>query len=116
VVFLSTSCDACQDLAHLVREGVGGFSVLGVLRVPTGGLPSEAISSFVGSEGRWLLGDDAFGAFEVRSAPFFCILDAAGSLVVEGVAFGGGHVADHCARVLAGAPEPDTVRLIAEDR
>lgn len=116
VVFLSTTCDGCRDLARLVREGVSGLSVLGVLRVPPGGLPSEAITSFVGDEGRWLLGDDPFEAFEVRSAPFFCILDATGTLVVEGVAFGANHIEDHCARVLAGVSRPDTVRLVAEDR
>jgi hypothetical protein len=115
VVFLSTTCDACSDLASLVREGAVGFSVLGVLRVPTGGLPSDETSSFVGSGGRWLLGDDAFEAFEVSSAPFFCIIDAAGTLVVEGVAFAESHVEDHCARVLAGEPRPDAVRLVDED-
>jgi hypothetical protein len=115
VVFLSTSCDGCVDLAQLVREGTAGFDVLGVLRVPPGGLPSEEVATFVGTEGRWLLGDDAFEAFEVSSAPFFCIIDAAGTLVVEGVAFAESHVEDHCARVLAGEPRPDAVRLVDED-
>jgi len=115
VVFLSTTCDGCRDLADLVREGVEGFDVLGVLRVPTGGLPDDGISSFVGTGGRWILGADAFEAFEVRAAPFFCILDATGTLAVEGVALGASHVADHCARVLAGPTPPYAVRPVAED-
>jgi hypothetical protein len=115
VVFLSTTCDGCRDLAGLVREGVEGFDVLGVLRVPTDGLPDDGISSFVGTKGRWILGDDAFEAFEVRAAPFFCILDATGSLGVEGVALAASHVADHCARVLAGPTPPGVLRPVAED-
>ncbi len=113
VVFLSTTCDGCRDLACLVREGVGGVSVLGVLRVPPGGLPSGELSSFVGAKGRWLVGDDAFEAYEVSSAPFFVIVDAAGDVVVEGVALGRRDVAEHCARVLAGAP--DAVRAVDKD-
>jgi hypothetical protein len=114
LVFLSTSCDGCRDLAQLVREGATGFEVVGLLRAPPGGLPCEEVSGFVGTQGRWLLGDDAFEAFEVQKGPFFCILDESGSLVLEGVAFGRTHVAEHCARVLAGVPVPDAVRLRAE--
>jgi|GEM_PF-3539001 len=114
VAFLSTTCDGCRELARLVREGVSGFEVLGVLRAPTDGLPNEEASSFMGEAGRWLLGDDPFAAFEVRAAPFFSILDADGRLVVEGVAFGESHVIDHCARVLARTPRPDADHLGAE--
>ena len=114
VVFVSTTCDGCRDLARLVREGVDGFAVLGALRIPPGGLPSDETSRFMDGEGHWILGDDAFDAFQVRSAPFFCILDATGSIVVEGVAFGASHVTEHCARVIAGEPRPDSVRLIPE--
>jgi hypothetical protein len=115
VVFLSTTCDGCLDLAGLVREGVEGFDVLGVLRAPTDGLPDDGISSFVGTGGRWIVGDDAFEALEVRAAPFFCILDATGTLAVEGVALGASHVADHCARVLAGPTPPHAIQPLAKD-
>jgi hypothetical protein len=116
VLFLSTTCDGCRELAELVREGVAGCDVIGALRLPPEGLPSEATASFIGDGGRWLLGDDAFDAFDVRAAPFFCVIDAAGSVAVEGVAFGRGHVVEHCGRVLAGAPRPDAVRLDPERR
>jgi hypothetical protein len=114
VLFLSTSCDGCVDLAQLVREGTEGFDVLGVLRVPPGGLPSEEVGTFVGTEGRWLLGDDAFEAFDVNKGPFFCVVDETGRLAVEGVALGRDDVTEHCARVLAGAPEPGVLRLRPE--
>lgn len=116
VLFLSTTCDGCGDLASLVREGVAGCSTIGVLRVPAEGLPDTAASAFIGDQGRWLFGDDAFDAFGVRAAPFFCVLDAGGSVVVEGVAFGADHVAEHCRRALAGTARPDAVRLTAENR
>ena len=84
VLFLSTSCDGCRDLAALVREGVAGFRVAGVLRAPESGLPDQAVDAFVGDRGEWVLGDDPFAALDVRSAPFFCVLDATGAIVVEG--------------------------------
>jgi hypothetical protein len=115
VLFLSTSCDGCADLAQMVREGTAGFDVLGVLRVPPGGLPSEEVATFVGAGGRWLLGDDAFEAFDVYKGPFFSVVDETGRLVVEGVALGRDHVVEHCANALAGVPEPGGLRLRAED-
>ena len=39
VVFLSTTCDGCRDLAELVRERLAAVAVLGVLRAPPSGLP-----------------------------------------------------------------------------
>ena len=114
VLFVSTTCHGCRGLARLVREGIAGFAVVGALRIPSGGLPSEETARFIGDMGTWVLGDDAFDAFLVRSAPFFCILDASGSIEVEGVAFGASHVTEHCARVLAGESRPDSVRLNPE--
>jgi hypothetical protein len=111
VVFASTTCEGCKDLADLVREGVDGFSVVGALRAPKEGLPDGEVGAFVGDRGVWLLGDDAFSAFDVRSAPFFCILDSDGELVVEGVALGRAHVEGHCADVASGTPRPDAIRL-----
>jgi hypothetical protein len=110
VVFLSTTCDGCRDLAELVREGTDGASVLGVLRGPQGGLPSPEVTAFTGETGEWLLGDDPFEALDVRSAPFFCIV-VDGVVLVEGVAFGRSHLEVHLRRVQAGAPLPDSVRL-----
>jgi hypothetical protein len=115
VLFLSTTCDGCRDLAELVRSGIGGFDVLGVLRAPVGGLPSVAIDEFVGHSGHWLIGDDPFLALDVRSAPFFCIVEEA-CVQLEGVAFGALHVAEHCERYLAGTVRPDAVRIDPEGR
>jgi hypothetical protein len=114
VVFLSTTCDGCSDLAELVRRGDGTTEVLGVLRRPAAGLPDGAVDAFVGHGGAWLLGDDPFDALDVRSAPYFCLLDAKGTVLIEGVAFGSTHVEDHVARALAGRPTPDAVRLTPE--
>jgi hypothetical protein len=114
VVFLSTTCDGCRDLAGLVRTGAPHLAVLGVLRAPGFGLPDAAVDAFVGGGGDWLLGDDPFTACDVHAAPYFCLLDGAGTVVVEGVAFGASHVADHAQRALAGDPRPDAVRLRPE--
>lgn len=114
VVFVSTTCDGCRDLAELVGRGAPGVAVLGVLREPADGLPDDAVEAFVRPGGAWLLGDHAFDVLGVRSAPYFCLLDATGTVVVEGVAFGAAHVEDHVARALGGTPKPDAVRLSPE--
>jgi hypothetical protein len=116
VVVLSTSCDGCRDLAELVRSGAPSVGVLGVLRAPPEGLPDDEVAAFCGTRGRWLLGDDPFDALEVRFAPYFCLLDAKGAVVVEGVAFGRSHVEAHVERALEGRPRPDAVRLRPENR
>jgi hypothetical protein len=113
VLFLSTTCDGCRDLAELVRSGLDGFDVLGVLRTPVDGLPAVAIDEFVGGSGHWLVGDDPFVALDVRSAPFFCIVEGS-RVLLEGVAFGTQHVREHCERLLAGTGAPESVRLDAE--
>jgi hypothetical protein len=115
VVLLSTTCDGCRDLAELVRSGSPHLAVLGVLRAPVGGLPDAATTAFAGSAGRWVLGDDAFVALDVVSAPYFCLIDVRGSCVVEGVAFGRSHVEAHVVRALEGHPRPDAVRLRPEN-
>lgn len=115
VVFLSTTCDGCRDLAELVRSGAAGIEVLGILRRPASGLPDAAVDAFTRSVGAWLCGDDPFGAFDVRTGPYFCLLDATGTIVVEGVAFGRAHVEEHVAHALAGRPRPDAVRLSPEE-
>jgi hypothetical protein len=114
VVFLSTTCDGCRDLAEMVRAGIEGIDVLGVLRRPASGLPDADVDVFVGGEGAWLCGDDPFEALDVRSGPYFCLLDATGAVAVEGVAFGRAHVEEHVAHALEGAPRPDVVRLSPE--
>jgi len=111
VLFLSTTCDGCADLAELVRRGADGIAVLGVLRRPAHGLPDDDVDTFVGSGGAWLCGDDPFEALDVRAGPYFCLVDAAGDVVVEGVAFGRTHVEDHVARARAGRSRPDATRL-----
>jgi hypothetical protein len=111
VVALSTTCEGCRDLADVVRTGVEGFEVVGVLRSPSGQVTPSDVLAFVGSTGRWVLGDDAFEALDIRSAPFFCVLDATGDVHLEGVALGRAHVEAHLARVLGGSPKPDAVRL-----
>jgi hypothetical protein len=111
VVALSTTCDGCRDLAEVVRGGVEGFEVLGVLRPPRESVTSTDVAVFVGSTGHWVIGDDAFEALDITSAPFFCVLDASGACQVEGVALGRAHVEEHLVRVLAGTPKPDSVRL-----
>lgn len=111
VLVLSTTCDACEDLAGLVGRGVVGAAVIGVLRRPAAGLPDEGVDALVRRGGTWLCGDDGFEALDVRAGPYFCLVDAAGTVLVEGVAFGASHVADHVARALAGEPRPDVGRL-----
>lgn len=110
VLFLSTTCEGCRDLASVVRDGAPGFHVLGVLRAPRGGLPSADLAGFAGGGGDWLVGDEPFVALEVSSAPFFCVVDGA-VVLLEGVAFGAGHLAAHLERLRAGSPRPDAVRL-----
>lgn len=111
VLALSTTCDGCRELADVVRGGIAGFEVLGLLRRPPGPLASSDVAAFTGTTGRWVLGDDGFDALDVGSAPFFCVLDGTGDVLVEGVAFGRAHLEEHCARVRSGAPKPDSVRL-----
>jgi hypothetical protein len=111
VVFLSTTCDGCRDLADLVRDDALPIAVLGVLRAPAGEVTAAAIRAFTGASRRWLLGDDPFDALEVRGGPYFCLLDGRGTVVVEGVAFGRAHVEAHVATALDGRPAPDAVRL-----
>jgi len=111
VLFLSTTCDGCVDLAGLVRRGLPDAAVLGVLRRPLGGLPDAHVDAFVGDGGRWLVGDDPFVALDVRSAPFFCLIGAEGTVLIEGVAFGAAHVEAHVDDALAGRPRPDAGRL-----
>jgi hypothetical protein len=114
VVILSTTCDGCRDLAELVRSGSAKVAVLGIVRAPIGGLPDAATASFAGNGGRWVLGDDAFDALDVGSAPYFCLVDALGSCLIEGVPLGRSHVEAHVARALEGRPRPDAVRLRPE--
>jgi hypothetical protein len=115
VVFLATTCDGCHDLAELVRSGVAGIEVLGVLRRPSSGLPDAEVDAFIGSSGAWLCGDDPFEALDIRSGPYFCLLDATGTVVVEGVAFGRAHVEEHVAHAVAGRPRPDAFRLSPDE-
>jgi hypothetical protein len=111
VLFLKPHCDGCTELAALVRDGVVGAEVLGVLPDPAVGLPDEASAQLAGAGGRWLVGPDPFTVLSVRSGPFFCVVDGGGQVVVEGVAFGRAQVEAHVARALAGDPSPDAVRL-----
>jgi hypothetical protein len=111
VLALATTCDGCVELAGVVRDGVDGFVVVGLLRPPDGGLPDPGVDRFVGPSGHWVLGDSAFASLGVTSAPFFCVLDEHRTVLVEGVAFGRAHLVEHCARALAGRPTPDAVRL-----
>lgn len=115
VLALSMTCDGCRELADVVREGVAGLDVVGILRLPREKEDRGAVIAYVGKSGRWVLGDDGFEAIDVRSAPFFCVLDERGEVLVEGVAFGKAHLIEHCARALAGVPEPDAVRLAPSD-
>ena len=111
VVFCSTTCDGCRDLARLVAEGVDGMAVIGAMRAPAGGLPDEEVAAFTLDGGTWFIGDEAFAAVGVGAAPFFCVLDASGAVVVEGVALGRAHVEGHVAAARAGRARPDQVRL-----
>jgi hypothetical protein len=113
LVIVSIHCEGCRDLVGLVRDGIDGFEVVGVMRSPAGPLPDPGVSAFVGRGGTWVLGDDAFDLLDAFAAPFFCVVDAAG-VVVEGVALGAEHVREHCQCVLEGSPRPDSVRLTIE--
>lgn len=98
LVFVKLDCDGCHELAGLVRDGLEGCDVLGAMRVPGGGLPDARVDELTGARGRWLLGEEPFEALDVRSAPFFCVLDGDRRVVVEGIAFSRADVA-----ALAGA-------------
>lgn len=108
-IFLSTGCDGCDELAALVRAGVDGFQVVGVLR-PLSGEPDEARRAFAGTGGTWLVGDEPFEALQVRTAPFFSVV-ADGVVVCEGIGFGASNLLEHLDRVRAGNPGSDLRRL-----
>lgn len=108
LVFVKQDCDGCIELAQLVRDGIEGFEVVGVLRELPG--PDAAIGHRR-DDGTWLVGPGAFDVMAVTSAPFFVVLDEARRVVVEGVALGRDHLVAHCARAAAGESRPDVVRL-----
>jgi hypothetical protein len=114
VVMVSMDCAGCRDLVGLVRDGIEGLDVVGAIRLPPGPLPDAALSGYLGDGGSWVLGDDAFDLLDAIAAPFFSVVSASCDVIVEGVALGAQHVRDHCERVLAGSPRPDTVRLTTE--
>lgn len=114
VVFCSTTCDGCRDLAGLVAEGAPGVVVVGAMRTPTTGLPDADVTAFTAGGGRWLLGDEAFVVLGVHAAPFFSIIDADGAVAVEGVALGRAHVESHVVDALAGTPRADAIWLTPE--
>ncbi|HLK45657.1 MAG TPA: hypothetical protein VKT18_06690 [Acidimicrobiales bacterium] len=109
VLFVATGCDGCDELVALVRAGVDGFQVVGVLR-PSTHEPEEARRAFTGTGGTWLVGDEPFEALQVRSAPFFSVV-VDGAVVCEGVGFGAAHLLGHLDRIRAGSPAPDLRRL-----
>jgi hypothetical protein len=108
---LSTSCDGCQELASIVVDGIEGFEVLGLLRPARDEASQAQMTAFTQRGGRWVVGDEGFDALDAGSPPFFCVVEPSGLVVVEGVAFGREHLESHLARVRAGAPRPDSVRL-----
>jgi len=110
VIFSSTTCDGCSQLAGLVADGTPGIAVLGAMREPESGLPDDAVSAFTAMGGRWVLGDAPFAALGVHAAPFFCVLEH-GTVVLEGIPLGRAHVEAHVARTLSGRPLPDAVWL-----
>ncbi len=110
VLLLSTTCDGCRELAGVVRDGAPGYAVVGALRASVGEGDDRDVLELTGGAGDWLLGDDAFVALDVTSAPFFVVVDG-GSVVLEGVAFGARHLHEHLERARAGHPVPDEVRL-----
>ena len=75
-------------------------------------MPSS--TAFTAAGGHWLVGDDAFDALDVRTAPFFCVLDDHGTVVVEGVAFGRAHLEDALRARRARRAAPRGVRLDPE--
>jgi hypothetical protein len=115
VLALSTTCDGCRELAEVVADGIEGFDVVGLLRSPSEPPPAGE-GTLWGRGGRWVLGDDALDALDISSAPFFVVVDATGDVLVEGIALGRAHLDEHLARVLAGAPRPDSVRLHPDPR
>jgi hypothetical protein len=115
VVFASTTCEGCAELAALVAQGMPDALVVGVLRVPVGGLPDPLVDQFTAGGGRWVLGDQPFGALSVTSTPFFCVLDERGELVHEGVGFGRAHVEEQLEALRQGTARRDYVRFPRQD-
>jgi len=101
VVFVKTDCDGCAELAALVRDGIDGIDVIGAVRAPRRGLPDAELDALLGDRGRWVVGDQAFDSLDVRGAPFFCVLDANGDVLTEGLAFGRADIEARCAAALA---------------
>lgn len=109
VVFLSAQCGACEELAALVRAGVQGADTLGVVR------ERDAVALGAWGTGPFFVADGAFEDLDVRSAPFFALVDADGTVLTEAVAIGASYVEAQVGLALAGRPADRPVRLQGRD-
>lgn len=105
VLFLSSGCDACGELAELVRDGVDGLGVWGVLRESD----EAGAHRWVGEH--WVVSDRAFEHFDVGAGPFFCLVEPDGTVRAEGVAIGAAYVVEQARRAAAGLASGAPARL-----
>ena len=78
-------------------------------RAPRTAVPSRRL---VPSDAELVMSDDAWRAYGVHGAPFFVLVDGAGSRVAtEGVAWGVVQTADHVRAALRGEGTPEVLRL-----
>ena len=120
VVFVSTACEGCVELADLVRDGVDGFcvAVLGVLRASLRRACSgRRVVTFCGpwrTLARSATPLAPYEALRVRSAPFFVRRGPRCVVVSEERGFARSHLVEShldALAVRAGSPAPDLRRL-----
>lgn len=122
LLFLSSHCDGCRVLWDgLASPDVFGppehLRVVPVTRGPE--VESAAALRLVVPPGvEPVMCEAAWSRYGVTGAPFFALVDGAGSgrVVTEGVAWGVEQTAGHVRRARAGDPEPEVARLSTRHR
>jgi hypothetical protein len=107
LVFVKAGCDGCDDLVRGARPAGpldGPFDVRWCVK---GGDADRAFAETL--PGPVHVGDDVYRACSVTSGPFYVLVDGAGTVLAEGVAFGAEAVRAHLDAALdsvVGSPSP----------